>query len=138
MMFFLSSRRRHTCFAFVTGIQTCALPIYLALSEILSRAWLDNQSKARAEVRREWLVGREGLIALSGGRAGDVGQMLEAGKLDEAAVVPANWARAFPGSSYIELQRSGPDGDEAHLPAAMRPDAQSGLPVVATSYGTMF
>src|SRR3546814_3168312 len=78
------------------------------------------------------LVGREGLIVISGGRAGDVGQMLEAGKLDEAAVVAANWARAFPGSYYIELQRSGHDGDEAYVQAAMRLAGKLGLPVVAT------
>src|SRR3546814_7825383 len=29
-MFFFSSRRRHTRCALVTGVQTCALPIYLA------------------------------------------------------------------------------------------------------------
>src|SRR3546814_8045068 len=29
MCFFLSSRRRHTRCALVTGVQTCALPIYL-------------------------------------------------------------------------------------------------------------
>src|SRR3546814_2260458 len=29
--FFFSSRRRHTRCALVTGVQTCALPIYLAL-----------------------------------------------------------------------------------------------------------
>src|SRR3546814_10824598 len=28
MFFFLSSRRRHTSCALVTGVQTCALPIY--------------------------------------------------------------------------------------------------------------
>src|SRR3546814_3826287 len=28
MLFFLSSRRRHTRCALVTGVQTCALPIY--------------------------------------------------------------------------------------------------------------
>src|SRR3546814_7277090 len=29
VMFFFSSRRRHTRCALVTGVQTCALPIYL-------------------------------------------------------------------------------------------------------------
>src|SRR3546814_4340152 len=29
MLFFFSSRRRHTRCALVTGVQTCALPIYL-------------------------------------------------------------------------------------------------------------
>src|SRR3546814_7222901 len=28
VFFFVSSRRRHTRFALVTGVQTCALPIY--------------------------------------------------------------------------------------------------------------
>src|SRR3546814_11004667 len=31
MFFFFSSRRRHTRCALVTGVQTCALPIYYAL-----------------------------------------------------------------------------------------------------------
>src|SRR3546814_20693989 len=31
--FFFSSRRRHTRCALVTGVQTCALPIYLAVNE---------------------------------------------------------------------------------------------------------
>src|SRR3546814_10217157 len=32
-MFFFSSRRRHTRCALVTGVQTCALPIYVYKSE---------------------------------------------------------------------------------------------------------
>src|SRR3546814_5362871 len=33
-MFFFSSRRRHTICALVTGVQTCALPIYVSRSDI--------------------------------------------------------------------------------------------------------
>jgi len=105
---------------------------YLALCEILSKAWLDNQYRGRAEVRREWLRGRAGLIILSGGRAGDIGHMLEAGRMEEAAAVAAGWGREFPGSYYIELQRSGHDGDESYVQAAMRLAGRLGLPVVAT------
>src|SRR3546814_956478 len=32
--FFFSSRRRHTSCALVTGVQTCALPIYSAYAEL--------------------------------------------------------------------------------------------------------
>src|SRR3546814_3019078 len=32
-VFFFSSRRRHTRCALVTGVQTCALPIYITLGE---------------------------------------------------------------------------------------------------------
>src|SRR3990170_5383447 len=47
---------------------------YLRLCELLSRAWLENQHRGRAEIKRSWLVkagtqggtGTEGLIALSG------------------------------------------------------------------------
>ena len=105
---------------------------YLSLCNILTKAWLDNQYKGRAEVKREWLLSCGGLIVLSGGRAGDVGQMLEAGKIDEAAVLAASWARAFPDSYFIELQRSGHDGDEAYVQAAMRVAGKLDLPVVAT------
>src|SRR3546814_3141624 len=35
-MFFFSSRRRHTRCALVTGVQTCALPIYLLALLIIS------------------------------------------------------------------------------------------------------
>src|SRR3546814_12033140 len=41
---------------------------YLNLCRILTQAWLDNQYRGRAEVRREWLKGKDGLIVLSGGR----------------------------------------------------------------------
>src|SRR3546814_6926023 len=36
-VFFFSSRRRHTRCALVTGVQTCALPIYSSVHRILSR-----------------------------------------------------------------------------------------------------
>src|SRR5690606_12964152 len=67
---------------------------YLALCELLSKAWLENQYRGRAEIRREWLQDKTGLIVLSGGRAGDVGQLLESGNTEEAAVVAASWAKA--------------------------------------------
>ncbi|KDB59713.1 virulence factor BrkB domain protein [Bordetella bronchiseptica A1-7] len=35
-MFFFSSRRRHTIFERVTGVQTCALPIYLGRGAAVS------------------------------------------------------------------------------------------------------
>src|SRR3546814_8665868 len=34
-MFFFSSRRRHTRCALVTGVQTCALPIFMIISALL-------------------------------------------------------------------------------------------------------
>ena len=105
---------------------------YLNLCELLSRSFLTNQGKGRAEIRREWLQGQEGLIVLSGGRGGDVGQALDAGNAVSALALARQWALMFPGSYYIELQRAGMDGDEAYTQAAMRLAAEAGLPVVAT------
>lgn len=105
---------------------------YLNLCELLTQAWLDNQRAGRAELKRQWLAGREGLIVLSGGRSGDVGQALEAGRSAEARVLAQQWAARFPNAYYIELQRTGVEGDEAYVQAAMRLAADLDLPVVAT------
>src|SRR3546814_10397346 len=36
VVFFFSSRRRHTCCALVTGVQTCALPIFSKVVQALA------------------------------------------------------------------------------------------------------
>ena len=105
---------------------------YLELCQLLTRAWLDNQYRGRAEVRREWFQETRGLIALSGGRVGDVGHALEAGRAAEARALAQSWGRMFPGRYYVELQRAGVDGDEAYVQAAIRLAASLDLPVVAT------
>ncbi|CAM4298064.1 DNA polymerase III subunit alpha [Bordetella muralis] len=105
---------------------------YLNLCELLTQSFLTNQGRGRAEIRREWLAGREGLIVLSGGRGGDIGHALDAGNAATALSLARQWGQLFPGAFYIELQRSGADGDEAYTQAAMRLAAEAGLPVVAT------
>src|SRR3546814_2562417 len=44
--FFFSSRRRHTRCALVTGVQTCALPIYFMHREGARRSFAINQKFA--------------------------------------------------------------------------------------------
>jgi len=105
---------------------------YLRLCELLTQAWLTNQHKGRAEVRREWLHDVGGLIALSGARTGDVGQALDAGNLPAARECALAWAHLFPDAYYIELTRAGFDGDETYTRAAMLLASQTDLPVVAT------
>jgi DNA polymerase-3 subunit alpha len=105
---------------------------YLRLCDLLSRAWLHNQHRGRAELAREWLQESEGLIALSAAVAGDVGQALAAGH-DEAAVrLAQGWAELFPGRYYVELQRAGQPHAEALLARAVALASRLGLPVVAT------
>ncbi len=105
---------------------------YLALCELLSRAYAENQWRGRAQVRREWLKGLPGLLVLSGARAGDVGSALLADAAPQAEALARAWAEDFPGAYYLELQRADPARDEAHVRAAVALAGRLSLPVVAT------
>src|SRR3546814_6563025 len=53
--FFFSSRRRHTSCALVTGVQTCALPIYnvtTALNRLAASGSMSSASAACAKSRK--------------------------------------------------------------------------------------
>ncbi|HTQ76730.1 MAG TPA: DNA polymerase III subunit alpha [Burkholderiales bacterium] len=107
---------------------------YRRLSELLSRAWLRNQHRARAEIATPWLEedGTEGLIALSGFAGGDVGQALSAGNAALAEKLAGAWALRFPGRYYLEVQRAGAAGGEPLAAASLALAARLGLPAVAT------
>jgi DNA polymerase-3 subunit alpha len=106
---------------------------YLKLADWLTRAYRTNQHRGRAELRREWLVeGTEGLIALSGFAAGDVGQALIQGHPAGAQKAVAGWVKLFPERYYLEVQRAGRHDDLTLTAATVRLAAELGLPVVAT------
>ncbi|HCI13928.1 MAG TPA: DNA polymerase III subunit alpha, partial [Gallionellaceae bacterium] len=106
---------------------------YLLLCDLLSRAYLKNQYRGRAEVRREWFhEGTSGLIALSGAHLGDVGSSLLTGNATQAKQFAQEWAALFANRYYIEVQRCGFPDEELHIHAALRLAAELALPVVAT------
>jgi DNA polymerase-3 subunit alpha len=107
---------------------------YLRLSDLLSRAWLQNQRQGRAEIARPWLheCDNEGLIALSGASAGDVGVALGAGNAAAADRLARDWSARFPGRFYLELQRAGFAHGETLVARSVELAARLGLPVVAT------
>ncbi|BAN22678.1 DNA polymerase III subunit alpha [Caballeronia insecticola] len=107
---------------------------YLNLCELLSRAWLTNQYRGRAEVLVEWLDEglAEGLLALSGAQTGDIGMALAAGNAASAQRHAERWAKCFPDAFYIELQRAGQPGEQAYITEAVALAAKLRLPVVAT------
>jgi DNA polymerase-3 subunit alpha len=111
---------------------------YLRLCELLSAAYLAPRRHGRAEITRSQLAqgDNSGLLALSGGPLGDIGQLLMAGKLDQADVRAQAWAQLFPGAYYIEVQRpSGRDGaaaSEVLVAASVDLAARLALPLVAT------
>jgi DNA polymerase-3 subunit alpha len=106
---------------------------YLNICELLAKAWTTNAQRTQAWVKWDWLAPLSGgLIALSGADAGAVGQALLAGDDKRAEAAARRMAGLFPGRFYIELQRAGAPGHEAHVRAAVPLAARLDLPVVAT------
>jgi len=119
---------------------------YLQLCDLLSKAWLTNQYKGRAELRVEWLEAlatsvstlepeadqANALIVLSGAGFGDVGQAIDNGDIARAEKAAERWARIFPGHFYIEIQRAGQPNQEQQVRHSVALASRLGLPVVAT------
>ena len=107
---------------------------YGQLCELLTRAYMENKYRGRAEIRRDWLTAESAsdLLCLSGARDGDVGHALAAGNTRLAEQLAADWSRRFPGGFYIELQRAGHPGTETYIREAVAIAAKLELPVVAT------
>ncbi|MEY4843229.1 MAG: polymerase alpha subunit [Pseudomonadota bacterium] len=110
---------------------------YLALSEILTRAYLENQYRGRVEVKKSWLLEKnEGLIILSGASMGDVGQAILQEHTDIAMNAIKEWATHFKNRFYIEIQRIA-EGDDKKNEARFINQSLSlatslEIPVVAT------
>ncbi len=107
---------------------------YLRICRLLSRAYLTNQYRERAELRREWFAeeGTEGLIALSGAHLGDAGCALMSGNAELARQFASGWADLFANRYYIEIQRAGYPDEETYVQTATLLAAELDLPVVAT------
>ncbi len=107
---------------------------YKNLARLVSKGYQLNQHRGVPIIKREWLREQSGgLIALSGGREGDVGQALLAGNRDAAAAQITEWLRLFADNYYLELQRTGREGEEEYLHAAVDMAAAMNVPVVATN-----
>jgi DNA polymerase-3 subunit alpha len=105
---------------------------YLELCDLLSRAHAENHWRGRAELRREWLGKRQGLLVLAGAAQGDVGMALLSGNRLQARDLAELWARDFPGAFYLEIQRVDRGRDDALVHATVALASDLGIPVVAT------
>jgi DNA polymerase-3 subunit alpha len=107
---------------------------YLRLCELLTQAYLGPRSRGRAEISRAAFAAGDnaGLIALSGAALGDVGQALLMGGTAQAEAAALEWARLFPDSYYLELQRYDQPQAEQLIAASTALAAKLNLPVVAT------
>ena len=107
---------------------------YLNLSELISRSYLEGQSGGVPVMKAEWVEERaDGIIALSGGRNGDVGRALLAGQFEQAKQRLQHWQSFFGDRFYLELQRTGRENEENYIADAVELAIATDTPVVATN-----
>ena len=107
---------------------------YRNLTKLISKAYLEGQAHNTPLVKKSWIADySEGIIALSGGRDGDIGQAIIANNLSSAEENLAYWKNTFPNRFYLELQRTERENEEDYLHAAVDLAIKTDTPVVATN-----
>jgi DNA polymerase-3 subunit alpha len=108
---------------------------YRNLSRLVSRSYLEGQVRGEPQARRSWLDkdSCEGLIALSGGVRGDVGQALLNAHDEDASRLLDGWRDVFADRYYLELTRTGRSGEEDCVQASLKLAVARSAPVVATN-----
>ena len=107
---------------------------YLKLCQLISRAYLENQYRGRAELKQAWLNDTEGLLLISGNAQSDIGTALQANNHAVAVELAKTWSALFPNRFYLELQRTKPDdvAQQSLINSAVNLANQLDLPMLAT------
>lgn len=111
---------------------------FLNLSELLSKAYLENQYRDRVEIKKSWFqkTNTAGLIILSGATSGELGQLIIQGKLDQAQASLVEWKERFGDRFYLEIQRHGQgnfkEQQERYIEQALHLAVDYDVPIVAT------
>jgi len=106
---------------------------YLALSRLLSRSYLDGHAGDHVELQPDWLyTDCRGLIALAG-RESPIGRHLAAGRAEAVEQALDELKRAFPDRLYLELTRTGREGEEAFNAGAVELAGRHDLPLLASN-----
>ncbi len=105
------------------------------LTRLVSRGYLEGLSGGVAMLERDWLTLEScpGIIALSGGREGEIGQALLGSQPGQAEGLLAHWMSVFPDRFYLEVSRTGRPGEEDVLHRSVDLAAALGAPIVATN-----
>ena len=107
---------------------------YRNLFELLSDGYLNGQKMGRAMLSMQWIRDRsDGLIALSGGKDGDLGRALLNNRRDLSLALLEEWMQIFPNRFYLELHRTGRTDEEDYLHMAVDLAQEFACPVVATN-----
>ena len=108
---------------------------YRNLSELVTRSYLEGQICGAPLARREWLTPDtcRGLIALSGGREGDVGRALAHGHDEQADAALDHWLALFGDRYYLELIRTGRTHEDDVVRRSIELAARRQVAVVASN-----
>ena len=107
---------------------------YKNLTRLVSKAYLEGQHEGMPFIHRQWIAEHaEGLIALSGASCGDIGRALTSNDEKSAISHAKNWSEIFPGRFYIEIQRTGREGEVSYNEQVVQLAEKLALPLVATN-----
>ena len=108
---------------------------YRHLTQLVTRSFLEGQQRGAPMLERSWLQSDmlRGLIVLSGGAQGDIGQAIGRGRDDEALRCLVRWQELCGDRFYLEVQRTGRSGEEAHAQAVVELAQQRGVAALATN-----
>ncbi|HMK87471.1 MAG TPA: DNA polymerase III subunit alpha [Steroidobacteraceae bacterium] len=108
---------------------------YRHLTQLVTRSYLEGLERGVPMLERSWLDqdALAGLIVLSGGQEGDIGQALMRGNGEEAARCLARWQHLAGDRFYLEVQRTGRSGEAAYAAEVMNLARERGAPAVATN-----
>ena len=107
---------------------------YRNLTQLVSKAYQEGQYQGQPWIQPGWIERHaEGLIALSGGRSGDVGQALLADDEELAQRLATAWCEVFPNRFYLEIQRTGRADEAVYNERVVRLADALQIPLVATN-----
>jgi DNA polymerase-3 subunit alpha len=100
----------------------------------VSKAYQEGQYLGKPRVQLQWIEQfSSGLIALSGGKGGDIGQALLAQDEPLARIRALYWQALFPNRFYLEIQRTGRPDEVRYNERLVALAAELNLPLVATN-----
>jgi len=107
---------------------------YRNLTRLVSKAYQEGQVQGKPRVHRDWIVAHaEGLIVLSGGRIGDIGQALLIQDEAKARQLARDWLTIFPGRFYLEMHRTGRVDETIYNQRVVQLADDLNIPLVATN-----
>ena len=107
---------------------------YINLTKIVSKAYVDGQVNGEPMVELSLLQNySEGLIALSGGMEGHVGQSILAGNIPLTESRIKFFKSLFGEDFFIEVHRLGKTNEEEYNNAAIEISTKMNVPIVATN-----